>query len=386
MSVPKLLIKPSAFKAGNILAQIPTDGTFNLSFSRSGVGTRIDQNSKIKEVASDVCRLDYSQNGCPKWLLEPQSSNLFTYSDDLTNAAWSTLNASVVGSLLSDDSTNGIHRVLRGEPVTSGEYTLYFDVAAGTLDFCRIFENNGSGKSAYFNLSNGTIVSQVSGSNAFIEDYKTFYRCGITFNGDDVAGVNANLQISTSEDGLSDSYVGGSGNINIFRGQLEKSSSPTSFIKTEASQVTRLADVFPSQSVAEYTDTTNGYLSIVIDAESLQRKNSGLAVQLGGSGGRVYLYNVGLDSQFINAVVQSTNGSTNGYLSTQRLNKFLFNWSPTNVDIWCNGVKVLSTILDFELTNQDLYIGGDSRKFRMGEISLGDKTLTETEATEKSTL
>ena len=53
----------------------------------------------VVEVLGDKPRIDYSDSSTePSLLLEPQSTNLITYSEDFANAAWSKIGNTVVTS------------------------------------------------------------------------------------------------------------------------------------------------------------------------------------------------------------------------------------------------------------------------------------------------
>ena len=84
-----LLFIPSGYKSQKVYSIFPTDGDGDFDFSRSGSATRIAKNGLITTVDSNVPRLEYPLidgvvNGCPSLLLEPQRTNLVTYSEDFS--------------------------------------------------------------------------------------------------------------------------------------------------------------------------------------------------------------------------------------------------------------------------------------------------------------
>ena len=83
-----LLFIPSGYKSQKVYSIFPTDGDGDFDFSRSGSATRIAKNGLITTVDSNVPRLEYPLidgvvNGCPSLLLEPQRTNLITYSQKI---------------------------------------------------------------------------------------------------------------------------------------------------------------------------------------------------------------------------------------------------------------------------------------------------------------
>ena len=100
----------------------------------------------------------------------------------------------------------------------------------------------------------------------------------------------------------------------------------------------------------------------------------------------LFIYDLSGDSSgYLELFVQSTDGSFNIVAITKR-SKVLFNWSATNVDIWVDGVKHLSTGKAFSLTNTNLSISGSTAKlFNLYKLGLWNTTLTDSEAKEQTT-
>ena len=88
MATPIIAIIPSAYKEGVLAAVLPNNGIADLDFTRGSTATRINAQGLIEEVGVNIPRLDYSDGNCPSLLLEPQSTNLVTYSEDFSNSSW----------------------------------------------------------------------------------------------------------------------------------------------------------------------------------------------------------------------------------------------------------------------------------------------------------
>jgi hypothetical protein len=198
-------------------------------------------------------------------LIEEQRTNLVTYSDDLANAAWSKVGASVTsnvlvspdGTLTSDklveDTSTGSHRIEQNgtttitNPVT---FSVFAKAAERNQISLQIVDNGtgSNGGSVYFNLSTGVAFSAaVDGSGAGASATITavgngWYRCSftVTTNGSGTA-VRARTYLSTT--GTTRAYTGdGYSGIYIWGAQLEAGAFATSYIPTVASQVTRSTD------------------------------------------------------------------------------------------------------------------------------------------------
>ena len=75
MTNPKLALIPSGYKASTVYSILPSDGSGDFTFSRTGEATRVRKDGLIEEVTDDIPRLDWSDGNCPSLLLEPERTN-----------------------------------------------------------------------------------------------------------------------------------------------------------------------------------------------------------------------------------------------------------------------------------------------------------------------
>lgn len=61
---------PSAYKVGKTYTAIPNDGTADFNFSRPTADNRVDENGATELMAINTPRIDYSDDGCPKLILD----------------------------------------------------------------------------------------------------------------------------------------------------------------------------------------------------------------------------------------------------------------------------------------------------------------------------
>ncbi len=61
---------PSAYKVGKTYTAIPNDGNGDFTFSRPAAADRTDENGGTESMATNVPRIDYSDDGCPVLLLD----------------------------------------------------------------------------------------------------------------------------------------------------------------------------------------------------------------------------------------------------------------------------------------------------------------------------
>jgi hypothetical protein len=229
---------------------------------------------------ANLPRLDYSGGAtCPKLLLEPQRTNIKTWSEDGTSTKWGNpYQVSVTSNQttspdgyanadsVSDTAVTTPHRFEPSFTATSATaYTFSYFAKANTLTECHIygFTDNFvfSGQTAIFDLSNGTIVSNTGGGTANIESYGSgWYRVSLTLTADASAlgywgfGPAKNDSIS---------YLGDGSSLYMWGIQLEAGAYATSYIPTIA-VVTRGQDQAEKASISSLIGATEGTLFVDI--------------------------------------------------------------------------------------------------------------------------
>jgi hypothetical protein len=227
-----------------------------VTFTRASSGTYTDEYGVIRTVVNNVPRFDHNPSTGESLglLVEEARTNLFTYSEQLDNAAWPRVGTTVTanattapdGTVAADKvipdnggtggnirrtglSTNGVvsfyakpagFDFIGGEANASGGYpTFRANLITGECQ-----SSSGSLAISSQNVGNGWwrfLVAGNFGANAFIIAPRNDYAYGYT-------GV-------VGADGVKGIFLWGA--------QLEAGSFPTSYIPTIASTVTRAADV-----------------------------------------------------------------------------------------------------------------------------------------------
>jgi len=188
-------------------------------------------------------------------------TNLVTYSNDFStgyNLLRVVVSKDAVGpdgqansaTTLTDNASGGTGGVglskIGISVTTSTAYTLSVYGKADQLSFLRLGSNNFttpvSGE-VWFDLANGNVGTQNSGHVGSIEDVGNgWYRCALTFT-TDATDTSGNIFIGFSEtDGAITAPLDGTSSILIYGAQFEAGSTPSSYIPTSGSTVTRAAD------------------------------------------------------------------------------------------------------------------------------------------------
>jgi hypothetical protein len=220
-------------------------------------------NISVIEITDDtnLPRIDYT-DGCGSWLLEPQSTNLITYSEDFSNAYWINNGATITSNEITSPSGTLTADLLTGTGggfglVLFSTWTATNTIAtcfakAGSTNIFKIANASAANRYVLFDLSNGTVFEQSTGWTGFIEYYGNgWYRC---------------TAISNNETGtFSLSVTAASESIYIWGAQLEQSYA-TSYIPTNGATSTRLADIANNSGNASLINSTEGVLYAEIAA------------------------------------------------------------------------------------------------------------------------
>ena len=281
-----LVLVPSGYKASKVYAQKPLTTDGQLTFSRASTATRVNASGLIETVASNVPRLDYLGSTCPRLLLEPQRTNLATWSEDFTNADWNKLNTTVTGNsvaapdgtttadTMTDDTTNQAHVVYEIKAIRTVGTAFSVFMKKGTLDYGYIgtVQSTEFFAGATINLTNGTVTETALGTsttatvtvNALANGwYRVILQTNVLDGGLAFGPSNGSALSGTYKENI---YTGtGSGTIYAWGAQLEDAAYASSYIPTTTAAVTRLAEACSKTGISSLIGQTEGtiYAEIV---------------------------------------------------------------------------------------------------------------------------
>ena len=316
-------------------------------------------NVSCKEITGDRARLNYEIEGGlvntkPSLLLEPQSTNLVTYSEDFSqwdnNGSTDTSNAttSPSGQITADKITklgnSGNDRVTltsitvsnstsyaisafvkNDTNVTGGVTTLAFRVSGGTL-FRRGYEWGANG------LSFATTQASGTRTNEILEDYGNgWYRVGFSFT---TNGTSGNFEVDIDR-------VNGTNTTSIFvwGAMLEQQSYATSYIPTNGSTQTRAAEtcngagtssILPSEEGILYAEIARPVNDSVIRSIALSDGSAGNVVLI-----QYYNNNIGIVVK-VSSSAQAVFSISN---TTLDFNKIAISWKSNSYKAFVNGTQ-----------------------------------------------
>jgi len=171
---------------------------------------------------------------------------------------------------LVESSANSVHTIRAQETTISGvAYTFSLLAKADGRDFIKMRLENAAGSgqaNVWFDVKNG-VVGTIGSGTAKIELISNgWYRCSITGT---TSGTSYLSRVYLSDADGSDSYTGnGTSGVYIFGAQLEQKSYPTSYIPTNGSTVTRLAESCSQTPPDGVIGQTEGTMFIDVTGET----------------------------------------------------------------------------------------------------------------------
>ena len=381
MAKPKLALIPAA-QGTKLYSVLPSDGTGDFTFTRGSVGTRINAQGLIENVASGQSRLDYPlidgvQKGCPHHILEPARTQLIQYSQDFSNAAWIkggvTVNANQAispdGTLNADlmQVTVNLGNIYDN---VSGSGDGSFSVFAKYIDikYIRLRSTNSY---AYFDIENGTIGNTLNVLDTKIENYGNgWYRCT-------VIGNNTNSLVQVFASNTDSGQPTGLGSVYLWGAQFEQGSYATSYIPTngESGGVTRSAETATGAGNSTTFNDSEGVLMAEISALANDSINRQITLSDGTDTNRLVLK---YDNQ--SNIIQGfnrVNGSETAFLSASvtditLFSKCLLKYKLNDYALWINGFELATD------TSSTTFPSSTLNDLKFGVVGAGSNFLGKT--------
>jgi len=289
------------------IALSATDNTFTGAANENIYlwGAQLVEGSTAKdyqktETRLNIPRLDYSNGTCPSLLVEPQRTNLLTYSSSFDNAAWTKvpLGGTALTTVVTANDTISPSGIQDADKI-------FMSLGGGTTtsDWARLQSqtfNQTSGTSytisfwAWASQSSevGKIVRVGIGGNTALLDFTltaTATRFIVTYTAA-ATGTDSLLFQLRGAQGLASTAE-----FYLWGAQLEAGAYPTSYIPTTSASVTRNADVISKTGISSLIGQTEGvlFLDLFASAKNNDANTFGTWIFAGDAAENLQIYNLG---------------------------------------------------------------------------------------------
>jgi hypothetical protein len=349
---------------------------------------------------SGLPRLDYLNSTCPRLLLEPQRTNVVTFSEQFDNAGWTKTNVTLTSTLGGPiDQSKYFTITCNGTAGTfKGVGKTFFNTSPNTYSLS-VFAKAGNSSTfvvssratlttndvrAIFNLSNGTITSTNGGTAAIVPYGDGWFRCSFTV-------VNAGTFTDQSSIFFGHPFGAADGATVLATGAMsEIGAHPSSYIPTLSTSVTRVADAASKTGISSLLGT-KGTLFVEMSALQDGATSRRIALSDGTLNNRVTIEYDEIAGRIRTFIVGSGTSSANldadGYTQTNK-HKIAVVYDNATLKIFVDGAlanSVAATMVPTGLSRIDTYTAAISANYLFGNINqllVFPTALTDTQAIE----
>ena len=390
--------KTWATKVGSTLAYNDLSGNYKplpFAFTRSTSATRVNKEGLIEVVTNDRPRIDYTDTSDGVLLLEKAATNLFPQSQYfLSGSGWSAANLTrttdiiispdglLTGSKIEATGTGG-HPLYDDLSISNDTYSLSVFVKKGVNTSKASVSDGYSTTNISFDLDTGIVEANTGSTlNPFIEAYNDgWFRVGYSFA---VTASQTQPALYLYDANGQQSFTGNGETMFVWGFQLEQNSVASSYIPTQGSATTRVAETASGSGNSEVFSDSQGVLFANIAANtndvaiSLSDNTFNNSISFG-----VYLNK-------ISAVIRKDGGYiTSGIIDNSgnafNNNKIAIKYNSSSCDFYVNGFVIGSssgvTYNSNVLDNLNFNRGSANDDFygKTKEISYYDTILTDLE-------
>jgi hypothetical protein len=276
---------------------------------------------------SGLPRLDYLNSTCPRLLLEPQRTNLATFSEQFNNAAWGAISSSITAnSAISPDGYQNADNM----PISSGlgnGLQRIFNISSSTQYYFSIYAKSNGATSFKLRLFDGSTGASNTETKTPTNEWQRF-------------DITRTSGASTPQIRLD--LFDNDGDLLIYGGQFEAGAYATSYIPNLNTPlgVTRVADAASKTGISSLIGQTEGTVFVEVNYTNTGTDQTFISTSDGTLNNRITIgYSLSLN--VLNAFVR-VGGITQALMTSAT--------SPAN------GIKKIA--VSYKLNDYSLYING----------------------------
>ena len=252
----------------------------------------------------NIPRIDYTNGSCPSLLVEPQRTNLLTYSEDLPSQILQNNPTIVNNSAISPSGVQNADKII--PTITAGftgvvktllpnnTYSVSMFAKANGKNWIFMYElgslsgNNG----VWFNVNTGVLGTiGTAWTNVKIENYGSgWYRCSATVT---LSSSNFLYWCLSDANNSTNVSVNGTDGVLMWGLSYEQGSYTTSYIPTVASTVTRNADVISKTGISSLIGQTEGTVFVDANLSANVNERRLVTVSNGNEVQRIFIWTLG---------------------------------------------------------------------------------------------
>ena len=369
-----------ATKEDSLLAYNSENGNFKplpFDFTRDTVATVVNKAGLIETVGSGEPRIDFSNDAKGALLLEPERSNYSASSELPSTWTYTEFGSGSAGT------------------ITTGKTDMFGGTNAVQIDFPSDAENVG--------IRFGSSTSGLTSGDASVSVYIKLVesgskdvqlRCNFTsivnvnsteFTRVDLSGTKTNSEAFNLKLRPSEGTSNGGFSIIICHPQEENGSYATSYIPTQGSAVTRVADICNNAGNEQVINSTEGVLYAEISALANDGTERYVYLGNGTTANRVVIRFSPTPNDLRMLVTsggstQVSSGTTNYNITN--INKIALKYKQNDFALWVNGVEALTDTSGNAPIGMDelsLSYSGTEFKGNIKQIQYFDSVLTDAE-------
>jgi hypothetical protein len=357
---------PEGYGTGVVYGQRPLTSDSQLTFTRASTATRVGPDGAIAVVGSNVPRIDYTGGGCGKLLLEPQRTNLVTFSEQMDNAAWNKSNASVTANQttspsgyddadLIDALTGTGQHIISAASITytnAVPYTFSVFAKKGNTSLIQLSGASvvfGSNVWATYNFDTLEVTAGSEATASMVDYGSGWYRLILTGTVTAASTAASFYAAFTNDKSVRlPSFTAANQTFYLWGAQTEQASYATSYIPTSGSTVTRLADVCGKTGISSLINSAEGVLFVEVAALANDGTSRQLSLSDGSSANNkisiIFTSTTNQIQAFIRAAGSISFNSTFTLTNATSLNKLAIKWKLNDFALWVNGTDVATDI------------------------------------------
>jgi len=364
------------------IANSNSDGIVIARSTTSGDYIFTIDNVSVKEATIDnLPRVDYT-DGTSSLLVEPQRTNLLTYSEDFSDSSWINTYTITPNSIISPDGTLNAYKITLG--TGNGSLRTLNSVSSNTDYVFSFYAKRGTASEMKYRVFDFTIpFADIIPKTSYYSQTNTdsWVRIEVPFTtGASTTSIGCYIDSDSQGDG--DFYVWGA--------QLEAGSYATSYIKTSGSTVTRNQETYKKTGISNLINSEEGVL--FVEMASLNSDTSSIIISIndGSLSNSVAIYYY---SNVNNVASNIFNGGNNPSLigtipnsgTKYDFNKIALKYKSGDSALWINGIEVFTlgdsisltglNEISFDYGNGSFPFYGKVKQLQVFKTALSDSEL-----------